>query len=290
MWILLTLAAATLQTFRNLEQKNLNKKLDTITVSWSRFILPFPFALLTIFYSFNQISHKFIGFCLTAAILQIAANIFLLKTVKSKNFSIGVLFYKSETLQVALLGWLFFDQTMSMMAYLAVAVACVGMYLMSEISLKQQKFDSSAVFGILSGFCFALCSFYLKKASEEIISDFQSSFTTAMLVLMWVIAIQNICLMLIKFYQKTLIIDLKKLFAAENKKSFLITSALSFLGSICWFLAFTIGNVVYVKAVAQIEVVIAVALSHFYLRETHNKREALGMVVTVFGILLVVFS
>jgi len=49
-WIIFTILATILQTFRTLEQKTLNKKLDLLTVSWSRFILPFPIALGFVLY------------------------------------------------------------------------------------------------------------------------------------------------------------------------------------------------------------------------------------------------
>src|SRR5690606_36473461 len=130
------------------------------------------------------------------------ANIFLLKTVKSKNFSIGILFYKTETLQTALLGILLFDQRMSSIGYLAILIAIFGMFLMSGIKLKNQKFDSASIFGVLSGFCFAVCSFNLKHASETIIADGYSSFIASITVLMWVIAVQNLFIAGIKTYQK----------------------------------------------------------------------------------------
>lgn len=288
MWILLTIMAAILQAFRNLEQKNLNKKLDYITVSWSRFILPLPFAVITILLTFSDTNQQFIIYCFLTAILQISANIFLLKTVKSKNFSIGVLFYKIETLQAALLGILFFGQTISVVGYLAIALAAFGMFLMSEINLKKEKFDSAVIFGMLSGLCFAACSFYLKFASNLLIIDGYSSFAASVIVLMWVIAIQNLFLAGIKTYQKSILIDLRKLFSVENKKSFLVTSLFSFLGSVCWFTAFTIGNVVYVKALGQIELIIAVFISHFHLKEQHKIKEIIGMVITLVAILLII--
>jgi drug/metabolite transporter (DMT)-like permease len=287
MWILLTIIAAILQAFRNLEQKNLNKKLDYLTVSWSRFILPSPFALIAILLTFSKVSNQFIIYCFLTAILQIAANIFLLKTVKSKNFSIGVLFYKTETLQAALLGVLFFNQTISLIGYFAIILAVFGMFLMSEINLKQ-KFDSSVIFGVLSGFCFAVCSFYLKLASNLLIVDGYSGFIASLIVLTWVIAIQNLFLAGIKIYQKSILSDLKKLFSLENRKSFLTTSLFSFLGSVCWFTAFTIGNVVYVKAVGQIELIIAVFISHFYLKEHHKTKEIMGIIATIIAIMLII--
>jgi drug/metabolite transporter (DMT)-like permease len=288
MWIILTIIAATLQAFRNLEQKNLNKKLDYITVSWSRFILPFPLALIVVWWSFAEVNNQFIFYCVVTAVLQITANIFLLKTVKSRNFTIGVLFYKTEVLQTALLGLLLFNQKISAIGYLAILIAAFGMFLMSDIDLKKYKFDKSIIFGILSGLCFAICAFNLKFASESLIATGHSVLFTSSSVLMWVIALQNVFLAAIKIYQKSLISDLKKLFTSENRKSFLSASILSFAGSVCWFTAFTIGNVVYVKAVGQVELIIAAFISHLYLKEHHKRKEIAGIVITSLAILAVI--
>ena len=85
-WIIFTIAATILQTFRNLEQKILNKKLDALTVSWSRFILPLPLAIFGVFYTHSEASIWFIFHCLVAALFQIGGNFFLLRTIHSKNF------------------------------------------------------------------------------------------------------------------------------------------------------------------------------------------------------------
>ena len=79
-WVLYTIVATILQSFRNLEQKHLNKKLDAFTVSWSRFILPLPFALVVVYFTFFAVSKSFIIYCLITACFQVAGNVFLLKT------------------------------------------------------------------------------------------------------------------------------------------------------------------------------------------------------------------
>lgn len=288
MWIFLTIIAATLQAFRNLEQKNLNKKLDLLTVSWSRFILPFPFTIIFAFLTFDQINQQFFLFCTITAVMQVAANMFLLQTVKSKNFTVGVLFYKTEVLQVALLGALFFNQEISTIAYIAIAIAAFGMFLMSDINLKKQKFDKSVLFGLASGFCFAISSLHIKLASEEMIQNGSGDFFSAISVLMWVILLQNIFIILIKTHQKSAVSDLKNLFKSENRRSFFVTSILSFLGSVCWFTAFTIGTVAYVKAVGQFELIVAAFISHFYLKERHSTREVTGIMITSLAILVII--
>jgi drug/metabolite transporter (DMT)-like permease len=286
-WIFLTIAAAILQTFRNLEQKSLNKKLDSLTVSWSRFILPLPISLVVIVLTFSKINNQFIFYCFITAIAQISGNVFLLKTIKSRNFSVGIAFFKTEVLQTMLLGFLVFGQIISQIGFIAVIMTSLGMILMSNFKLKDNsKLDKSALFGAASGLFFAISAFSLKFSAEELLGLEYSNIKAATTVLLWVIAFQNLLFVIIKSLQKNLIQDLKKLFSLENKASFFKTALLSFAGSLCWFAAFTIGNVVYVKVVGQIELILAIIISHYYLKEKHNLREVLGIIITGAGILL----
>ena len=59
-WVIFTILATILQSFRNLEQKSLNKRLDALTVSWSRFIIPLPFAIIVVILTFYQFDKNMI--------------------------------------------------------------------------------------------------------------------------------------------------------------------------------------------------------------------------------------
>lgn len=291
-WLICTLIGATLQTFRNLEQKHLNKKIDTLTVSWSRFILPLPFALIAVCLTINSITAEFFLYVLITAICQIAGNFFLLQTFKSKNFSIGVAFYKTEVLQTLLLGLVLFNQHISNIGIYAIFITTIGVILMSNLSLKTfgKDFDRAAIFGILSGLAFSISAFNLQFASHEMMNHGHSVISGSILTLLWVIAIQNVIFFIIKTYQKRFLQDLKSLFNAENKSSFFKMGFLSFAGSAFWFIAYAIGDVIYVKAVGQIEMVLAVLISHLHLKEKHLGREVAGITLTSIGILtLIIF-
>lgn len=290
--IIFTIIGAVLQTFRNLEQKALSQKLDTLTVSWSRFILPLPLAITAVFLTFPSINQQFFVYCVITAIFQISGNFLLIETFRSKNFSIGIAFYKTEVLQTLILGLLFFSQSISPFGFSMIILTSFGVFLMSNLSLKIKNFNFSqkaVLFGLLSGFCFSISAFNLKFASQSLYAIGYSKFMAPTLVLLWVILLQNIIFILIKSYQKRLKTDLKKLLSSENRASFFKTSLLSFAGSLFWFIAFALGNVIYVKAVGQIEMVFALLASHFYLKEKHSKREFIGIAVTTVGILFLIF-
>jgi len=289
LWIFFTIAAAILQSFRNLEQKFLNKKLDGLTVTWSRFLLPFPLALIVVFCGHSLVGNKFIGLCLITAFFQIFGNFLLLHVIKFRNFSIGIAFYKTEILQSLLIAILIFGQEISLAGFVAILITFCGMFLMSNLSVKKFEFDQAAFFGTLCGLCFSISAFSLKNASTQLKLIDYSNYSAGITALMWTIFFQNLIFLLIKISQKTLVKDLRSLFVAENKFSFFKMSLLSFVGSILWFIAYAIGEVVYIKAVGQIELIAALLIS-WHLKEKHKTREFVGIFVTAIGILALIFS
>lgn len=191
-------------------------------------------------------------------------------------------------MQALLLGILLFDQHISAFGFAAVFVTSYGMFLMSNLNLKKLELDKAALFGALAGLCLAIAAFNLKFASDQMkLLDFDN-FSAAMLTLMWVILLQNIFFMIIKSSQKSLVKDLTSLFRDENRASFFKMSILSLLGAVLWFSAFTIGEVIYVKAVGQIELTAALLIS-WHLKEKHKPREFAGIAVTAIGILALIY-
>jgi len=66
--------------------------------------------------------------------------------------------------------------------------------------------------------------------------------------------------------------------------------ALSALGSACWFSAFALAPVAMVRALGQVEILLTLAFSRWYLKETPSRSDVVGVLVVVFGVLLVVLG
>lgn len=294
-WIFYTITAAVLQTFRNLEQKALSKKLDALTVSWSRFILPFPFAIFVVFVTFSKVDNQFITYSFITSVAQVLGNISLIQAFK-KNFSIGIAFCKTEVLQTLILGLLLFNQTISSIGVLAIIATTIGAILMSgSFDGGIKKFfkslnNQSTIFGLFCGLCFSISAFNLKLATEELIPLGYSNLEAPIMVLMWVLFFQNIFFILIKSSQRRLRSDLKSLIACDNKSAFFRTTILSFFGSVFWFIAYGAGKVIYVKALGQVELLLAIMISHFFLKEKFDIFEASGVALTAFGVLVLILT
>ena len=63
-----------------------------------------------------------------------------------------------------------------------------------------------------------------------------------------------------------------------------------FSGSLCWFWAYSVALVAYVKAVGQIEAVFAVAIALLVWREREIVRQLPGVALVVVGIVLVLLG
>ena len=64
----------------------------------------------------------------------------------------------------------------------------------------------------------------------------------------------------------------------------------SMTGSFLWFVAFTLQNAAYVKAVGQVELVLSVLASVLFFREKISGRELVGISLLLVSILVLVLT
>ncbi|HBT42590.1 MAG TPA: hypothetical protein DEB21_11380 [Rhodospirillaceae bacterium] len=66
--------------------------------------------------------------------------------------------------------------------------------------------------------------------------------------------------------------------------------AVGMAGSVAWFLAFTMQNAAYVRALGQIELVFTFAASIFFFKEKVARLEVIGIALIILAILLLILS
>jgi len=141
-------------------------------------------------------------------------------------------------------------------------------------------FNRAAGIGLLSGLFFALASLFLRQASLSL--DDPDVLATASLTLVTVIAMQTAALgvyiVATKPHEVAAI--------ARAWKAALFVGFTSALGSAGWFTAMTIERASYVKAVGQIEFVLAIAVSILVFKERPSLREMIGMSMVAVGIVV----
>tara|TARA_B100000963_G_C22562438_1_gene642050 strand:- start:346 stop:1257 length:912 start_codon:yes stop_codon:yes gene_type:complete len=294
LWVVIVLISTALQTARNAGQKRLAEKLSAASATWVRFVFGLPVAAIYCMFLWNAdnpdtriFNTEFFQYCLLAAICQLTGTFLLILLFKLRNFAIGSTYVRSEAIIAAFIGAIFFEDILSFSGWIAVGISVVGVVLISLTSLDFKKeqirslvFNPSAGIGLLCGLAFGIGSFFIRDASLSL--EGLNFLLTSALTLLSVLLFQTAGLGILVVIKTPA--DIKKMITLWRQCSFVgVTSA---LGSIGWFTALTIQRVTYVKALAQIEFILALLVSYFIFGEKSPKIEILGMVLVVSGILI----
>lgn len=289
-WIFLTLGAVVMQTFRNGLQSQLSVHVGTAGVTLARFLFAAPIAalyLILIYWvspaAMPTFTPLFILTVFIAALLQIAATSLMVVLFKQKNFSVGAGLAKSEALAAGVLGALFFGSRLTALGWFGVTVGAVAVFILSGGGKKGELSTKTVLIGLACGTCFAMTSLFVREASLLLKLSFPHS---AAWVLLWVLSIQTLMLTTyIALKDGDTFIRLKK-----HSGRTLCTSIFSCLGSICWFSAMSIQHVAYVKTVGQLEVLLTIILSHFWLKQKAKRHEVLGLTLISVAAILVMWA
>lgn len=289
-WILFTLGAVVMQTVRNALQSKLSGAVNTSGGTLSRFILAPPIALvyLLILYSSSasqvpEFSGSFITVILCASLLQIAATSLMVILFKQKNFAIGAGLAKSEALVAGVVGMLFFGSYLTPLGWAGIVIGAIAVFVLSSGNRLHGISVKTMVIGLACGTCFALTSLLVREASHML--NVQHTVAAAW-VLLWVLCVQTISL--------SGYIALTKPFVFRQltnaKKQVLAISTVSCLGSICWFTAMALQHVALVKTLGQLEVLLTLILSHYWLKNAVTKREIAGLLLIGLAAIFVMWA
>lgn len=294
-WIIFTCLAAFMQAVRTAAQKQLAGNLSPTAVTASRYIFGLPFIaayflILTAYYDVLSLtpSLEFFSYAIIASVAQVIATIFLIRLFTLRNFAVGTSYAKTEALQVAILGTLFFYEPLSFIGWISVVIGVAGIIIISfshptsgnESNNGNNKF-TSIFLGLGSGALFAITSLSLRKASLSLGGDylFDAAFTLLFMVLLQTVLIGSY--FVVKQRE-----ELRRLLKAHKANWFIgITSA---LGSIGWFTAMTLQSAAYVKALGQVEFFFTLLITHHVFKEHVSVKEAVGMVMILSSVVALV--
>ncbi len=289
-WILFTLGAVILQTVRNALQSKLSGAVNTSGVTLSRFILAPPIALvyLLILYSSSasqvpEFSGSFIAVILCASLLQIAATSLMVILFKQKNFAIGAGLAKSEALVAGVVGMLFFGSYLTPLGWAGIVIGGIAVFVLSSGNRLHGISVKTMAIGLACGTCFALTSLLVREASHML--NVQHTVAAAW-VLLWVLCVQAITLS--GYIALTKPYVFRQL--TNAKKQVLAISTVSCLGSICWFTAMALQHVALVKTLGQLEVLLTLVLSHYWLKNAVTKREIAGLLLIGLAAIFVMWA
>ena len=295
LWIPVTLAAAAFQTVRFMLQKHLaTATLSAGGATFSRFLYSLPFILLLLLLYLDwtgaalpATNARFWGFGLLGAVSQIAATICVVLLFKQRNFAVGITFKKTEVIQTVLVGWLLLGEGVSLLGFAAIALGIFGLLLLSgEQGARGIRLadlgNRAAGLGIASGLLFAFSAVSYRGASTSLVGNdpFLSAAVTLAAVVLMQTAVMLVWLRLREPGQ------ISAVWSARRVALWIGLTSMG--GSFCWFLAFTLQNAAYVKALGQAELILSVLASTLFFRERITGREAAGMAVLVCSILMLI--
>ncbi|HBV77159.1 MULTISPECIES: DMT family transporter [Vibrio] len=289
-WILFTLLAAFMQSWRNAFQSHLSDEVKTLGVTLSRFLWASPIAAiyLIILYAANapvslpHFTPRFFSFIVAASLMQILATALMVQLFKLNNYAIGAGLAKSEALAAAILGVLFFGTTLTILGWIGVFIGGIGIFMLSTTNGWKGLSIGTITLGLCCGSAFALTSLWVREASLSLDLPFPYN---AGWVLLFVLSLQTLLLVGYIFIR-----DKPTLQALwQRPKLTFLTSATSCIGSIGWFSAMSLQAVPYVKTLGQVEIFFTMLISIFWLKQKVKIKDGLGLTLVAIAAVLVMW-
>lgn len=296
-WIPITIVAAFCQNLRSALQKHLKGRLSTGGATYVRFFYAWPFAVIYVValhewggLPYPDINAKFLLYCVLGGASQIIFTGLLIWLFAFRNFAVGTTFSKTETVQVAILGFLLLGDTLSTGAILAIFISVMGVMAMSvaqtNISVKTlftSLVEKSTLIGLASGLFLGGSVVFFRGASLSLEMD--SYVMAAAYTLTVSVVIQTIFMGIYLVWRE----PGQMRAVLVNWKWAGAVGVAGVLGSIAWFTAFTLENAALVRAVGQIELVFTFIASAVFFREKSTRLEIFGILLVIAGILLILY-
>ena len=297
-WIWVTIVAAISQSLRTAQQKNLKESLGNLGASYVRFSYAIPFAWAWIaFYSnfYNQplpsINLQYLFWITIAGILQIIFTVLLITLFSHRSFAAGIAFSKTEVLMAAIFEALILGYFVSFEVGLAILMGVLAVFLLS-LSKSDIGFSNiltslwtrQTAIGLGSGACLGFCTVAFRAATDSLEGSdlvMKASLTGGVAVLiqsvimgiwLWIKAPDQLIRSFIEWRRAYLV----GVFGA-------ITTA-------CWFYAFSANAVAPVRALGQVELLIALGISFFFFKERPSRKEVFAIILLAVSIVMVLMN
>jgi drug/metabolite transporter (DMT)-like permease len=200
-----------------------------------------------------------------------------------RNYVAGTAFAKTEAMQGALLAFLLLGELLSWLTIFGIAVGVVGVMIVAAGGQRLRLPDiiqPAALCGLGAGLGFTMTSIFVKSASLEL--ETSDKLLAALLALVAVQTWQTLMQGGYVLWRERE--QLPRVIATWRTSG--QVGLLAALGSACWFTGFATAPVALVRAVGQVEVILTLGFSRFYLKEARKPGEALGLILVGLGVVL----
>jgi drug/metabolite transporter (DMT)-like permease len=289
-WLPATLLAALFQAWRTAVQQRVRAELSLNAAGLVRYLygLPVGCALLALYlfwtgYGWPTFGRSFLLFAAAAGVAQIMGTNLLLMAFGYRNYVAGTAFAKTEAIQGALLAYLLLGETLSGLTLVGIAVGVVGVMVVSAGGERLRMKDlvqPAALCGLGAGLGFTMTSIFVKSATLQLATP--DKILAALIVLTVVQLCQTIMQGSYVAWRERE--QWPRVFATWRTSG--QVGLLAALGSACWFVGFATAPVALVRAVGQVEVILTLGFSRFYLREKRKAGEIAGPILVGAGVAL----
>ena len=298
LWLAATLSAALFQCWRTAKQQKLRGQLSVNGAGVVRYLYGVPVAGLYLFAWLTLMggevpafSWTFLALTLGGGVVQIIATNLLIMAFGFRGFAVGTAYSKTEAVQSAVLALVLLHEQVSALAWAGVSLSVCGvLYLslagraMTAKEIIAGTFQPAALCGLAAGFGFGMASVLIKGASLELAAP--HPVLGALVTLFLMNAMQTLLQGGYLAWREPG--ELLKVLASWRDSAWV--GALSASGSTCWFIGFATAPVALVRAVGQVEILLTLLFSRFYLREKLQRRDVIGALIVVCGVVLVVLG
>jgi drug/metabolite transporter (DMT)-like permease len=298
LWIPITIFAALCQNIRTTMQQKIRGVLSVDGANFVRYLYGAPLALgglaFLVFGTGRQvptITLAFLGLVTIAGVAQIVATSLMIHAFALRNYAVGTVYSKTETVFVALFATFIAHEPLHLLSWMGILVCLGGVAILSvrgsfaNIRNVLAEFThKGALYGIASGAIFAIAAGTIREASKLIPEgDF---WVRGITVLACMNTIQVVLMGI--YLSRRDRPQLGKVWV--NWRSSIWVGIFSVLGSAGWALAMTLENAALVRAVGQIELVFTFIASHLVLKERPSAGEWLGSTLVIGGVVLILIG
>lgn len=298
LWIPITVAAALFQNIRTTMQQKIRHVLSVDGANFIRYLYGAPLALgmlaVLVWGTGRHMPALPLAFLVKVTIAglgQIIATSLMIHAFSLRNYAVGTVYSKTETLFVALFATFIASEPLTLGSWAGIVVCLGGVAILSVrgsfTNIRNVLADlthKGALYGILSGIFFAIAAGMIREASKDLTSgDFMIRGITTLACMNTI----QIVLMFAYLASRDRT-QFKKI--GVNWRSSIWVGIFSVLGSAGWALAMTLENAALVRAVGQIELVFTFIASHVVLKERPSAGEWLGSLLVVGGVVLILLE
>ena len=282
MWVLFAFLSAIFAGMTSILAKCGIKKTDSNVATFIRTLVVLPLSLLMALivnpnFSLGAVSSKTLVFLVLSGLSTGASWLCYFRALSKGDINKVVPIDKSSTILTIILAVIFLGEKVTVYKTLGVVFIAIGTLLMIEKKDTEKKSEGEGwlIYALLSAFFASLTTILGKIGIEGVESNLGTAIRTAVVIVMSFI--------MVAFTGKTG--EIKKI--DKKELGFILLSGLSTGASwLCYYKALQDGEAGIVVPIDKLSILVTIAFSYIVFKERLSKKAMLGLVMIVFGTLV----